>query len=162
MTAKEAIKGTIQMAQMISDAYLADLKDEDLGLRPAPGVNTIGWQLGHLIASEHKMVSALGVQMPELPAGFADAHDKEAAAADDAKPFASKAEYLALMKKMRDATLAALDAAAESDLDQPGPEEMRAYIPTVGAGYNMIGVHVLMHVGQFVLLRRKLGKPIAI
>ncbi len=33
--------------------------------------------------------------------------------------------------------------------------------PTVGAGFALMGNHMLMHVGQFVSVRRKLGKPIA-
>ncbi len=34
--------------------------------------------------------------------------------------------------------------------------------PTLGAVLLLAGSHVLMHSGQFVSVRRKLGKPIAI
>jgi len=34
--------------------------------------------------------------------------------------------------------------------------------PTVGATFNLIGSHVGMHVGQFVSVRRKLNKPVAL
>jgi hypothetical protein len=37
---------------------------------------------------------------------------------------------------------------------------MRAYAPTVGAALTMLGAHPMMHAGQFVTVRRKLGKPI--
>ena len=39
---------------------------------------------------------------------------------------------------------------------------MREYAPTVGAVLNLIGVHDLMHAGQFVPVRRMHGKPIRI
>jgi len=60
---------------------------------------------------------------------------------------------------MKAATLAAIDATPESSLDQPGPESMREYAPTVSAALLILGTHWLMHAGQFVPIRRKLGKP---
>jgi len=35
---------------------------------------------------------------------------------------------------------------------------MREYAPTVGSALCMLGGHWLMHTGQFVPIRRKLGK----
>jgi uncharacterized damage-inducible protein DinB len=162
MTAKDTIRGTIELAHSITQAYLSDLSDADLLVRPAAGANHVAWQLGHLIGSEHHMMSSIGVTMPEVPAGFIEAHDKEAAKSDDPQRFSGKDEYLALMRKMHDATLEALQATPDADLDKPGPEAMRDYAPTVGAVFNMIGAHELMHVGQFAAVRRKLGKPVLI
>jgi hypothetical protein len=36
---------------------------------------------------------------------------------------------------------------------------MRQYAPTVGIVLMLLGSHGLMHAGQFVPIRRKLGKP---
>jgi len=162
MNAKDVIRTTLQTGQSIVDQYLADLDDRDLLLRPVPQANHIAWQLGHLVASEREMVGALGHEMPELPAGFVEAHSPDNARSDGPRGFSQKQEYLDLMQRMRAGTLAALDRTPEADLEQPGPEAMRSYAPTVGAVFNMVGVHLLMHVGQFVPVRRKLGKPIAI
>ena len=46
-------------AEMIAMAYLDDLTDEELLVRPAEGANHILWQLGHLVASDHQMLSHL-------------------------------------------------------------------------------------------------------
>jgi hypothetical protein len=161
MTAKDAIRGNIEMAQFITNSYLKDLSDTDLLVRSVPGANHIAWQLGHLIAEEREMIAALGHPMPELPSGFAEAHAKGHSGSDDATKFAQKDEYLALLRKMHDATLSALAKTPDSDLDTPAPEKMRGYAPTIGAIFNIIGQHEMMHVGQFVPVRRKLGKPIA-
>ena len=59
-----------------------------------------------------------------------------------------------------EATLAALDAYPESDLDKEAPEEMRSFCPTMGDVFTLIATHPLMHAGQFVIVRRQLGKPI--
>ena len=159
MTAKDVFRTTIEMAHSMTQGYLADLSDADLLLRPVPGMNHIAWQLGHLIASEHHMISALGHTMPELPAGFEAAHKKETAGSDDPKRFWKKEEYLSLWRSIHDGSLAAIKNTPDADLDKPAPENMRSYAPTVGAVFNLIGGHELMHSGQLVAVRRKLGRP---
>jgi uncharacterized damage-inducible protein DinB len=59
---------------------------------------------------------------------------------------------------MKEASRKAIDATPESAFDQPGPESMREYAPTVGSVLMILGNHWLMHSGQFVSIRRKLGK----
>jgi uncharacterized damage-inducible protein DinB len=100
--------------------------------------------------------------MPERPAGFAAAHSRESHSSDDPAKFAKKAEYLSLMKKIHDATIAVINATPDADFDKPGPEALRRYSPTIGEVYNLIGTHEFMHHGQIVALRRKLGKPVVI
>ena len=86
------------------------------------------------------MLVALGQKAPELPAGFEAAHNKETAGVDDPAKFATKAEYLRLMDEMKAASLAAVEATSESGLDAPGPEPMRARMPTVGVGADDVGL----------------------
>jgi hypothetical protein len=165
MNAKDAILTTYDMGERVLNTYLDDLADEDLRTRPVPGQNHIAWQLGHLIASERFMVEAIRPGLsPALPEGFVDAHGRDEAStcSDDPARFLKKDEYRALMKAQRNATKAALENMTEGDLDAPSPERYRNRMPTIGAVMLLIGTHVLMHVGQFVSVRRKLGKPIAI
>ncbi len=162
MNCREIYKQSIDLAHGITTAYLSDMSDQDLLVRPVDGANHIAWQLGHLIASEHQMMSGIGNSMPDLPDGFVEAHDKEAATCDDASKFQTRQQYLDLMGRMHEATKALIDNADEASFDQPAPESMRGYAPTVGAVYSMIGAHEMMHVGQFATIRRKLGKPVVI
>ncbi len=55
-----------------------------------------------------------------------------------------------------------ISSISQDDLSLPGPEKMRAYAPTKGAVLLAIGTHELMHVGQWAVLRRMLGKPVVI
>jgi uncharacterized damage-inducible protein DinB len=160
MTAKDVIKQNLDFCRHVTTEYLKDLSDADLLVRPVPNANHIAWQLGHLISGERQMVAAMGHAMPELPASFDNGHSKEGAASDDPKRFAKKSEYLSLMQKVRQGTLAALERTTDADLGKPGPEDMRAYAPTVQAVFSLVATHDLMHAGQFVTVRRKLGKPI--
>jgi hypothetical protein len=158
--AKKAIGITLNLADNLVQSYVGDLDDAQLLLRPVPGMNHIAWQLGHLIASEREMMEGLKPgSCPPLPEGFAERHNKEASSSDDPKGFLSKDEYLRLAKAQREATRAVIASTNEADLDKPGPERMREWAPTVGDVLNMPGAHALMHVGQFVAVRRKLGKP---
>jgi hypothetical protein len=162
MNAKDAIRNTLDMSDMIVESYVGDLEDSDLLVRPVPGMNHIAWQVGHLIANERRFIEMVRPgTSPALPEGFEDAHGKDAARSDDGGKFLTRDGYLALWKAQRVATRAAIDAVPEADLDK-GDEKLPPFAPTIGAILNMTGVHTLMHVGQFVAVRRLLNKPVKI
>lgn len=163
MTPKDVIQSTLGFSEMISQKYLADLSQADLLVRPVPGQNHIAWQVGHLILSERNMLE--GVKpgaSPSLPDGFEAGHGRDKTGVDDPSLYHPPETYLKLMAAQRAATKAALAEATDADLDAPAPETLRQMVPTVGGVYNLIGTHELMHVGQYVTVRRSLGKPIAI
>jgi uncharacterized damage-inducible protein DinB len=142
--------------------YLADLSDADLLVRPVPSANHIAWQLGHLIHSERELLSgqAPGATYPALPAGWGEQYTKATSAMEPPKGFATKAVYLDLFQKVREATLANLNRLSDADLDRPTTGQMAQYAPTLGSLFILIANHTLMHAGQFTVVRRKLGKPI--
>ena len=126
MNTHQAIKATILSGQQITEAYLTDLTDAEILVRPVPGTNHIAWQLGHLIAAEHDMVDLVRPQsMPELPAGFRERHNKDTSKSDDPNAFLKKDQYLEAFKKQRAGTLAALESLSDADLDKPAPEPLR-------------------------------------
>ena len=162
MNAHDAFRDALKGADSITLAYLDDLSDADLLVRPVPGANHIAWQLGHLIGAENGMLSeTCPGSMPALPAGFKERHTNDTAGSDDRNTFLSKDEYLRLYRQQRDATLKALDGLGEADFDRPAPERLRHFVATVGGVFGMQATHWLMHAGQWAVVRRKLGrKPI--
>jgi hypothetical protein len=159
MNAKDVIRQVIEGSDMILRVYVSDLDEPDLMVRSVPGTNHIAWQLGHMIGGTAKMIGELGRAAPQLPPGFVEAHGKQTASCDDPSRFLTKQQYLDLLDRAKAAALAAVDATPEADLEKPGPESMRDYAPTVAAALLILGQHWLMHAGQFVPIRRKLGKP---
>ncbi|MEZ6116421.1 MAG: DinB family protein [Pirellulaceae bacterium] len=160
MDAGAALKQVMGLSDMVSFSYLEDLTDDQLMLRPHTGCNHLNWQVGHLISSEnHIMESAFPGSMPKLPEGFSERYAKETASSNDASAFLKKDELIRLAKEQRMATIAKLDTLDASDLDQPSPEAMRAYAPSIGAVFALLGTHWMMHCGQWVVVRRELGKP---
>ena len=159
MNAREAIKASMQMPDMICNGYLDDLTDEELLVRPIEGANHIAWQLGHLISSEHNMVEQVCPgSMPALPDGFAEGYTSESSKSDDPSAFLSKQEYLKLFEAQRAGTLAALEKLSDEDLDQSAPESMQRICSTIGSVFTMQPTHWTMHAGQWAIVRRKLGR----
>ena len=158
-----ALKSAFGLSDMILNSYIGDFSDEELMNRPGAGCNHIAWQLGHLISSEANLINMVKEGSAiDLPEGFADAHSKEATGSDDASQFCSKDDYVALYAKTRENSVAVLDRLTEEDLAAEGPEQFREFCPTVGSMAMLIASHPMMHVGQFVPVRRALDKPIVI
>lgn len=163
MNSSEAIKNNIQTADMVCGAYLADLTDEDFMRRPHPECNHINWQVGHLIASDNEMTnSCIEGSLPPLPEGFAEKYSRETKDNNDPSAFCSREELLAINASQRAAILDVLDKLSDEDFAKASPEKMQGYAPTVGAAFNMLGSHWMMHCGQWVIVRRETGKPVVI
>jgi hypothetical protein len=159
MNSKDVIRQLVEFCHVVTRGYIDDLTDQDLLVRSVPTANHIAWQLGHLIASDQQMLAGIGQPAPALPRGFAEAHTKETSTSNDPAKFFKKADYIRLMDLMKPAALAAIDATPEEKLNEPAPEAMREYAPTIAAVLSLFGTHWLMHAGQFVPIRRTLGTP---
>lgn len=159
MNAREAIRLTIDSANMICQTYLGDMTDSELLVRPVPGANHTAWQLGHLLVSEHEMVEMVCPgSMPALPAGFAQKYTSDTSKLDSPDAFHPKSVYMSVYEEQRAGTLKALEKLSDSDLDKPGPEKFKDFLKTVGELFSMQGSHWLMHAGQWAVTRRKLGR----
>jgi hypothetical protein len=164
MDTKESILYVLNSARFITDAYLSDLSDQDILVRPAPGAHNIAWQLGHLLLSEAMMVNGVRAGTGVVfPLGFEECHGKEINyEGDSLNKFLSLAEYKDLRMKQRQRVLDLVASVSDEDLALPGPEKMRAYAPTKGAVLLAIGTHELMHSGQWAVTRRMLGKRVLV
>ncbi|HTU24500.1 MAG TPA: DinB family protein [Pirellulales bacterium] len=157
MNLHELIKYSIDMTAQICMQSIDDLSDGELFHRPDPACNHINWQLGHLIVAEYGLIAKeFPKALPELPAGFADRYTKETAKLDDPKAFATKAQLLEVHHKQRAAVLAALEKTSEAELGR----KLEGWTPTVAALFDAAaGAHWMMHVGQWAVVRRQLGRP---
>ncbi|MEZ6046156.1 MAG: DinB family protein [Planctomycetaceae bacterium] len=156
------IKKSLVVPEHIVKAYLEDLSDDEFKLRPAEGINSINWQVGHLIASEHQLIEAICPgSMPALPEGFVELYDRANSDKDDLDLY-SKEKLMTLMKEQRAGTLSALEKLSDEELMKPAPERLQRIGETIGAIFAMQGTHWSMHAGQWVLVRRQTGKPVVI
>jgi DinB superfamily len=162
MNSIELLVRNLKQSEEMLKMTLADFSESDMLQRPVAGANHPLWQLGHLcVAETNLMNSILPGAMPELPAGFADRFaNRKTNHIDDPAQLATKAQVVELFGKVRAATIAAISKLTEADLDKPGPEKFRAMFPTLGDIAAAQASHLTMHLGQFQVTRRKLGKAI--
>jgi hypothetical protein len=162
MGPKDVINKTLDMSDMILKSYLGDLSDADLKIVPIEGMNSIALQLGHLISAERMFSEMVKPDSsPALPSGFDEAHSPKNQQGNDSR-FLSKDEYMKLYEAQRAAMKSVIKGVADADLTDTRAGKLPEWAPTVADVLNMAGVHVLMHVGQFVAVRRALKKPITI
>lgn len=153
------IQSALVLPTSVVRNYIGDLTNEQLLLRPHESANHIAWQLGHLIVSEHNLNNMVAPgSMPALPEGFAEKHCKQSAAKNEATAFCTKEEYLAAMEVQRNGTLALLETLSDEQLLKPAPEPIQRFGATVGAVIAGHSAHWMMHAGQWVIVRRQLGK----
>ena len=163
MKIQDAIKNNYEMAQMVSGSYIADLTNEEAMQRPHAGCNHINWQVGHIIASQNMMAnSAVPGAVPELPEGFAAKYAKGAGSSNNPADFLSFDELRSIGKAQSEAVVSMIESMSTEDFDKPGPKEMEGLAPNLGALCNLLGSHWMMHAGQWVVVRRQLGREIVI
>jgi hypothetical protein len=153
MTINELVAGGLMTSTHMLGSTLADITEAEM-------LNHAAWQLGHLAVAAHGMLSGCGATLSPLPAGFKEKYTKETSKIDDASKFDKKADLLAILTKINTEAAAYTKTLSADDFGKPGPEQMRSMCPTVADVLNLQAVHIAMHLGQFQVLRRKLGKPV--
>jgi hypothetical protein len=163
MSGVSIIRGAMKLSDFLVSAYLQDLTNDECLKRPAAGANHALWQLGHLIVADTHLVEACKPgSVPPLPEGFTERYAKENAALDDPSAFDSKETLLQIYAERRKLIDDVLAGVSEDELDQPAPEAFRSKFPTVGSVFTLMAMHPTLHAGQWVVVRRMLGKPVII
>lgn len=162
MNGIDVLNSSLESSRKMIEWIISDLSDADLLVRPVPEANHLAWQLGHLISAERSILlqQLPTAKLPELPAGFSEAHSKETASSNDPAAFSTKAEYVALLGSIRDATLSELAKLSDADLDRQTQGNLSGFFPTLASIFGMLSDHIMMHLGQASVVRRKLGKPV--
>jgi hypothetical protein len=162
MTAVQAISGAINSTTAWVGMVLGDFTDAELLVRPLPNANHVAWQLGNVIVGDVFIVQTQfpDAVFPKLPDGFMELHSTAHANKDQDPGFLSKEGYLNLLRDVRVVTLAAIEKLSDADLDKPAHESLQFAGTTVADVLQFVATHTLMHLGQFSVIRRKLGKPV--
>lgn len=160
MISYKAVEANMRMSRVVLTALLSDLNDGELLVRPVPQANHIAWQLGHLISSEHMLISRVAPGVARaFPPGWQDGYTEETAKLEEASRFERKSRYLALYDAQRQATLEAFRSLDAEALGRPIEGPLRDICHDVGQLFLFQAHHELMHAGQFTTIRRHLGKP---
>ena len=160
MTSTELLAQRLTRGLELMKMTLDDFTDADMLVRPVPGANHAAWQLGHLTTSEARMVAGAGGRPIPLPGGFAERFSRKTTSADDPAAFPTKTELLDVFTSVRQASVAWVRGLTPDQLDNPAPEPIRALAPTVEHIPALMTEHAALHIGQFQVIRRRLGKRV--
>ena len=159
MSNAELFSKNILQSKGMVDSFLKDFSDADMLFRPAKTANHATWQMGHLANSVRGMVTMCD---PTVAFPFEDdtRFGKSKASIDDPTFFPKGAELLSRFDQAMDTAAAWVATLSDTDLAKPAPERMQALAPTVANMALLLASHPLMHLGQFTVTRRALGKPL--
>lgn len=162
MQAKDVAKLALTSVMDSLQMYLGDLSDKDITVRPVPAANNIAWQLAHLCTAESYLLQAdlPGAEYPKIPPAISALGQEQTGKVDPPEGYLPKEQYLDCLKKLRNATIAAVEKLSDADFDKKTMGSMAKYAPTLGALLILTANHTLMHGGQFTVVRRALNKPV--
>jgi hypothetical protein len=158
MSVTQLLSNNILQSKALVGMHLDDFSDADMMARPVKSANHAIWQIGHLANSTRNMVSACDASV-KFPFEDDARFGKSKASFDDASQFPNKAELLARFNGAMDVAAAWVASLSDADLAKPTPEFLQRFAPTFGNIVFMLAAHPLMHLGQFQVARRALGKP---
>ena len=159
MSVAQLLVDNIKLSKMMTENLLADFSEQDMLFRPAKGANHATWQIGHLATATWGMMQGCD-PTTKSPVADETRFKKEAAGGDDAAQFPKKAEVIKMFTDAMDAAAAWAGKLTEADMAKPSPERMQKFAPTVGNVALLLASHPMMHLGQYTVARRALGKPV--
>ncbi len=159
MSFAQLLVDNIKMSKMFTENALADFSEQDMLFRPAKGANHAMWQIGHLAISTWGMLSGCDPTV-KSPISDETRFKKDTAGVDDAAKFPKKAEVMKMFGDAMDAAAAWAGKLTEAEMAKPAPERMQKFAPTIGNAALLLASHPMMHLGQYSVARRALGKPV--
>ena len=151
-------KNILQSKGMI-DLFLKDFSDAEMLFRPAKTANHAIWQMGHLANSVRGMVTTCD---PSVAFPFEDdtRFGKSKASIDDPAFFPGQS---GTSRQIRSGDGHRSRVGGETQRRGTGQANTRTHASIRADGWSaaiLLASHPFMHIGQFTVMRRALGKPI--
>jgi uncharacterized damage-inducible protein DinB len=156
--AQDVVANGLEGSQKLLNRFLEDLTPAEYLHRPMPAANCAAWIVGHLVLSERRWLTAVGIKdLPVLPDGF-DRRFARSPEASNAAEFGDVTVLRPLFNEHRRRTIEAVRGLSDSQMDQPAGITNPMF-QTIGEAAAFIAIHVGMHSGQISTIRRSLGRP---
>ena len=158
MRPQDVLVFSLKTMRSIVENMCKELTPEQLLHRPCTEANCAAWILGHLTATDHRFLTALGEKdAPALPEGFAQKFSTKGDA-PKAKEFGDVTKLLPMFLELRDRLIAATERSSAERL----AEKVDLGSPRFSKKGEMLalaGFHTGLHAGHISTIRRSLGKP---
>ncbi|MFQ5495576.1 MAG: DinB family protein, partial [Phycisphaerae bacterium] len=139
----------------------ADIEESRWFEMPAPGVNHVAWQVGHLAASQVALIHVrCCAENAEdcLPAGFKDCFGRGSTPVSDPAAYPPIPEIRAVFDRIQNEAIRRITALPDAEWTrEAGPPPSPMFTTKEGAIGTAV-MHETFHAGQIALLRRFFGK----
>lgn len=161
MTIIDLLVNRMEAARNWTLQLLSDTEESRWFEPPAPGVQHLAWQVGHLAASQCVLVHGrcFGVQAADhLPAGFVERFGRGSKPSGNRGDYPSIAEIRAVFDRIHAEALSKMRSIAPSELTAATHGPAHPMFENKGQCLAMASMHEAFHAGQIALTRRIFGK----
>ncbi len=140
---------------------LEDIEASDWFFQPAPGVQHVAWQVGHLASSQVTLVHARcfgKTPTDHIPARFKVLFGKGSSPDDDPSLYPAPTEIRRVFDAVHSEVLELVRSISPDELDRPTAGDPHPMFTNKGQCIAMVSLHESFHAGQIALTRRILGK----
>lgn len=140
---------------------LADIEESRWFESPAPGIQHVAWQVGHLAASQAVLIHnrCLNIPMAEVvPESFTKQFGRGSKPVGDAAAYPTIADIRRMFDGVQADCLTRIRQMTPADLELPAFGDPHPMFVTRGEAVAMSVMHEAFHAGQIALTRRLCGK----
>lgn len=161
MNKTELIVDRLKTARRWTQELLADIEESVWFEMPAPGVNHVAWQVGHLAASQVALIHVRCCEQNAedcLPTGFKDCFGRGSTPVSDSAAYPPISEIRVVFDRIQNEAIERITALPDSEWTREvGPPPHPMFTTKEGAIATAV-MHETFHAGQIALLRRFFGK----
>jgi hypothetical protein len=152
----------LTVARGWTSSLLEDIDQSTWFNMPAPGINHVAWQVGHLAASQVSLIHVRCFAKDYdrcAPPGFREMFGKGSTPNANPGAYPPLADVRAAFDRIQAEALDLIASMSESDLNSPAGAEPHPLFSTKQGAIATTAMHETFHAGQIALLRRLAGKP---
>lgn len=161
MTTIDLLIERLIAARRWTTSLLADFEESRWFDCPAPGIQHIAWQVGHIAASQAVLIHnrCFNIPMAEaVPASFTQQFGRGSKPVGDPAAYPPISEIRRMFDGMQADCLKRVRQMTESDLELPAFGDPHPMFAKRGEAVGMAAMHEAFHAGQIALTRRLFGK----
>lgn len=161
MTTIELLIERLVAARRWTNSLLADIEASRWFECPAPGVQHIAWQVGHIAASQAVLIHNRCLNIPvaeAVPESFTRQFGRGSKPVSDAAAYPPIPEVRQIYDDLQADCLSRIRQMTESDLNLPAYGDPHPMFARRGEAVGMAIMHEAFHAGQIALTRRLFGK----
>lgn len=162
MNVIELLVNRLETARGWTCSLLEDIEASEWFHAPAPGLQHVAWQIGHLASSQVTLIHGRcfdKTPSDHIPARFRELFGKGSRPVADPSAYPAPTDIRRVFDRIHSEALELVKSISVDELERPASGDPHPMFITKGQCIAMVAMHESFHAGQIALTRRILGKP---